>query len=88
MPPASSAMTTVTDNSCRTLDLAKVPDKLHCPKCQQFLLNAFKGICCDSSVCEPCKSFVSQRCPGLTSSRLSEREQCMSHLPAKSVQRR
>ena len=39
-----------------TLDLTKVPEKLHCAKCKQFLLNAYKGICCESSICESCES--------------------------------
>lgn len=39
----------------RTVDLAKVPDKLICKNCQNFLLNGFKTACCEGSICESCK---------------------------------
>lgn len=36
------------------LDMSKVPDKLHCPGCHNFLANAFKTPCCDQAICETC----------------------------------
>jgi hypothetical protein len=51
--PLTPAEPTLTPN--RTLDMAKVPDKLHCPGCHNFLANAFKTPCCDQAICEICK---------------------------------
>ena len=53
-----------------TLDLTKAPEKLHCAKCKQFLLNAYKGICCESSICESCVSSDPLARTSLTSARL------------------
>lgn len=38
--------------------MSKVPEKLHCALCNQFLLNAFKTACCEGAICEKCKSLV------------------------------
>lgn len=41
-----------------SLDLDKVPDKLHCAACHRFLFNAYKPTCCEQYICEPCESNV------------------------------
>lgn len=38
----------------RSLDLSKVPEKLICKSCQNFLLNGYKSACCEGSICESC----------------------------------
>jgi hypothetical protein len=39
----------------KALDLAKAPTFVRCLTCQGLLLNAFRGSCCDTSICELCK---------------------------------
>ncbi|KAK5096328.1 hypothetical protein LTS08_007584 [Lithohypha guttulata] len=46
------------------LDLSKIPEKLRCKGCGNFVLNAFKAACCDSGLCEQCNtSFIEKKCP-------------------------
>ena len=39
-----------------TLDISKAPTSMRCPKCPRLLMNPYKGGCCDTSICETCKS--------------------------------
>jgi hypothetical protein len=54
--PASTLGLSLMVNS--SLDLTKVPDKLHCPGCHNFLANAYKTPCCDQAICEACESLA------------------------------
>lgn len=52
----------------RSVDLSKVPDKLICKSCQNFLLNGFKTACCEGSICESCMLHCPEQYPELTCS--------------------
>ena len=61
-----------------TLDVSKAPDSVQCGKCKQFLINPYKGLCCDVVVCESCKLFFVYLCTLPNFSRLRLIQQRMS----------